>query len=222
VTIAENPIARNLRAVQARIARACEAAGRDPAGIALVAVSKTKSAGDVRAAYDAGQRLFGENYVQELAEKAEALRACEGLRWHFIGHLQRNKAKEVVAVASCIETVDSTRLADAIAKRVLEGARLDVMLQVNVAREPQKSGCTPDELGALVAHVRGIEALSLRGLMTVPPADEDPRPHFRALRALASEHGVPDLSMGMSADLEAAVEEGATFVRVGTAIFGSR
>lgn len=215
-------VADSLRAVRERIARACDAAGRDPGEVALVAVSKTKSADDVRAAYDAGQRLFGENYVQELEEKAQALRSCEGLRWHFIGHLQRNKAKDVVPIVSCIETVDSARLADAIAKRVEGGGRIEVMLQVNVAREPQKSGCLPEELGALVTHVRGLEGLTLRGLMTVPPALDDPRPHFRALRALATEHALRDLSMGMSADLEAAIAEGATIVRVGTAIFGSR
>jgi len=215
-------IAGGLATVRARIARACEAAGRDPASVQLVAVSKTKRAEDVRAAYDAGQRLFGENYVQELHEKAGALAGLDGLRWHFIGHLQRNKAKEVVEVASCIETVDSARLADAIAKRVPAGARLDLMLQVNVAREPQKSGCMPEELAALIAHVRGLDTLALRGLMTVPPADVDPRPHFRALRALAAEHGLTELSMGMSADLEDAIAEGATIVRVGTAIFGSR
>lgn len=210
-------IAARLAEVRARIARACAVAGRDPSAVALVAVSKTKSADDVRAAYAAGQRDFGENYVQELREKAEALRDLD-LRWRFIGHLQRNKAKDVVGVASCIETLDSTRLADAIAKR---GAA-EVMIQVNVAGEKQKGGCAPEDLEALVAHVRALAALDLRGLMTIPPLGGDPRPHFRALRALARDHGLRELSMGMSADLESAIEEGATSVRVGTAIFGGR
>lgn len=211
-------IAESLGRVRERIARACQAAGRDPGEVTLVAVSKTKSEADVRAAWDAGQRVFGENYVQELARKAEALRGLDGIRWHFIGRLQRNKAKDVVQVASCIETVDSARLADAIAKR---GA-CEVMIQVDLAREPQKGGCAPEELDALIAHVRATRELTLRGLMTVPPLEGDPRPWFRELRGRAADHGLRELSMGMSADLEIAIEEGATLVRVGTAIFGSR
>lgn len=216
-------IAGGLRAVRERIARACEAAGRDPAGVQLVAVSKMQPAEAVRAAWEAGQRVFGENYVQELAEKHRALAGLDGLRWHVIGHLQRNKAKDVVGIASCVETVDSARLADALSKKAVErGVALEVMVQVNVAHEPQKSGCAPEELAALIAHVRALPALALRGLMTVPPLEGDPRPHFRALRELAAEHGVKDLSMGMSADLEPAIDEGATIVRVGAAIFGAR
>ena len=134
-------IAQRLADVRARIAAACASAGRDPRTVELVAVSKTHPADAVRAAYDAGQRVFGENYVQELAEKSEALADLKDLRWHFIGHLQRNKAKDVVPIATCIETVDSAKLADAIAKRASDrGERMALMLQVNVAREPQKSG----------------------------------------------------------------------------------
>jgi pyridoxal phosphate enzyme (YggS family) len=220
-------IGERLSGVRARIAAACERAGRDPETVALVAVSKTQDASAVRAAYDAGQRTFGENYVQELCSKARALSALEGLRWHLIGHLQRNKSREVAGVVSCVETVDSTRLADALAKHVAadRGPRLGVMIQVNVAREPQKSGIAAEELDALAAHVRAMPELELRGLMTVPPLDREPeasRPHFRALRELAQQHGLRELSMGMSSDLEVAVEEGATIVRVGTAIFGAR
>lgn len=216
-------IAGHLADVRARIAAACASAGRDPRTVELVAVSKTHPEHAIRAAYDAGQRVFGENYVQELTEKSEALADLADLRWHFIGHLQRNKAKDVVPIAACIETVDSAKLADAIARRASErGARIALMLQVNVAREPQKSGCAPEDVPALVAHVRALDVLELRGLMTVPPFDVDPRPSFRALRELAAQHGVPGLSMGMSADLEIAIAEGATVVRVGTAIFGSR
>lgn len=219
-------IATRLEAVRARIDAACARAGREPGSVALVAVSKTQPAEAVRAAYLAGQRVFGENYVQELAEKSKSLADLAELRWHFIGHLQRNKAKDVAAVARCVETVDSPRLAEALAKRATPGAPpLEVMLQVNVGGEAQKSGCAPAELPALIDAVRAQPSLSLRGLMTVPPLGEAPeasRPHFRALRELAGRHGLRELSMGMSADLEVAIEEGATTVRVGTAIFGSR
>lgn len=219
-------IAERLAEVRARIAAACARAARDPADVSLVAVSKTRGADAVRAAYDAGQRVFGENYVQELAQKARALEGLPDLRWHFIGHLQRNKVKDVVGVASCIETVDSTRLVEAIARRAeATGSVVDVMVQVDVAGEAQKSGCAPAELDALIAAVRAAPALRLRGLMAIPPlgeAAEASRPHFRALRALGAARGIAELSMGMSADLEVAIEEGATLVRVGTAIFGAR
>lgn len=217
-----------LERVRERIASACAAARRDPSTVSLVAVSKTQPAEAVREAYDAGQRLFGENYVQELAEKAAALSELPELTWHFIGHLQRNKVKSVIAVGAgvTVETVDSLRLAAEIDKRAAsEGRVVPVLLQVNVAGEAQKSGCSPDELVTLVADVRALPHLSLRGLMTIPPLGRDPeasRPHFARLRGMASEHGLTELSMGMSADLEVAIEEGATMVRVGTAIFGER
>ena len=213
-----------LDVVRERIERACARAGRSASEVTLVAVSKTHPAEAVREAYAAGQRVFGENYVQELSEKAAALADLEGLRWHFIGHLQRNKVKDVARVGALIETVDSERLAAEIDKRAL-AARVPVLLQVNVAGEAQKSGCTPDELDALVPSVRALAHLELIGLMTVPPLGEAPeasRPHFARLRALARRHGLAELSMGMSADLEVAIEEGATLVRVGTAIFGKR
>src|SRR5262249_2683293 len=148
---------------------------------------------------------FGENYVQELVAKADASADLGGIRWHAIGHVQRNKAKDVARCAKVVHTVDDARTAEAIAKRVVAGAAVEVLPQVNVAAEPQKSGCDVGALPALVRDVRALApAIALRGLMTIPPADGDPRPFFAKLRALATEHGLPELSMGMSADLEAA------------------
>ncbi|HJK91767.1 MAG TPA: YggS family pyridoxal phosphate-dependent enzyme [Polyangiaceae bacterium LLY-WYZ-15_(1-7)] len=219
-------VAANLAAVRARVDEACRRAGRDPAEVTLLAVSKVHGPEAIRAAYEAGQRVFGENYVQELVEKAEALADLPDLRFRFIGHLQRNKAKYLTRLGArlaAIDTVDSARLAKELAKRAAgEGLVLPVLLQVNVGREAQKSGVLPEAVEELVEAVRAHESLALRGLMTVPPADEDPRPHFRRLRELAEAHALPELSMGMSGDLEVAVEEGATMVRVGTAIFGPR
>ncbi len=219
-------VAGGLRAARETIARACDRVGRDPASVRLVAVSKMHGPEMVRAAYEAGQREFGENYVQEMCAKADALGDLPGLRWRFIGHLQRNKAKQVVPVASVVETVDSIRLAEELDRRAADrGVRLEVLLQVNVGGEAQKSGCDPSELAALAGAARGLPSLDLRGLMTVPPYTEDPegaRPCFRRLFELAREHSLPDLSMGMTHDLEVAIEEGATIVRVGTMIFGER
>jgi pyridoxal phosphate enzyme (YggS family) len=220
-------IAARLQVVRARMADACARASRNASDVELVAVSKTHDASAVRAAYEAGQRVFGENYVHELQAKAHALEDLPGLRFHFIGHLQRNKVKDVIGVASCIETVDSVRLVDAIAYRATARgiAVVDVMVQVNVADEAQKAGCSPSELDTVLDAVRGSPALRLSGLMTIPPFDPDPersRPYFRGLRTLAEARGIDGLSMGMSADLEVAIEEGATLVRVGTAIFGAR
>lgn len=212
------------RAVQERVAAACARAGRDPQEVTLVAVSKVHPPEAIRALHALGHRVFGENYVQEMVSKAEALAGLDGLRWRFIGGLQRNKAKYVAPLRATVETVDSPRLAAALAKRV-EGAPLEVLAQVDLACEPQKGGCAPDALDALLDAIRTHDALALRGLMTIPPLAEDPeqtRPHFARLRALADRRGLPEVSMGMSADLEVAIEEGATVVRVGTAIFGPR
>jgi pyridoxal phosphate enzyme (YggS family) len=218
-------IAGRLAGVRERIARAAVRAGRDPSAITLVAVSKTRPAEDVVAAAAAGQRLFGENYAQELRDKAQAL-ATADVAWHFIGALQRNKVKHVVGRAALIHTVDDAELAREIDRRAVAlGLRQDVLIEVNVAAEAQKHGVAPAGLAELVAMIRGLPHLALLGLMTVPPIAEDPaasQPHFRALRELAAVHGLTELSMGMTHDLEVAVEEGATLVRVGTAIFGSR
>lgn len=212
--------------VRARISSASARAHRDPADVALVAVSKTHPCARIREAHALGQRVFGENYVQELMQKADELADLPGLRLHFIGHLQRNKAREVARVAHCVETLDSLRLADELAKRVdAQGRTLDVLIQVNVAAEEGKSGCALDQLSELIAHTRALTPLKLEGLMLIPPHDEDPeqtRPHFKRLHALATEHGLTHRSMGMSHDLHVAVEEGATMVRVGSALFGAR
>ncbi|MBK8173507.1 MAG: YggS family pyridoxal phosphate-dependent enzyme [Sandaracinaceae bacterium] len=218
-------IAAGLHATRARVVAACAAAGREPSSVSLVAVSKMHPAECVREAYALGQRAFGENYVQELVSKAAELSDLPDIQWHLIGHLQRNKVKDVARLNVVIETVDSERLARALAERAaLEKKNIDVFIQVNVAGELQKSGCAPTELDAIVKSVRAQSSLRLVGLMTVPPA-EDPegaRPHFRALREHAARVGLSALSMGMSADLEVAIAEGATSVRVGTAIFGRR
>ncbi len=223
-------IAARLLAVQRRVAEAAERAGRGAAEVALLAVSKRHPAEAVRAAYAAGQRTFGENYVQELVLKAEALKELPGLRWHLIGHLQRNKAKLVVPWVTRVSSVDSPRVADALsapAERL--GRRVEVLASVNLAAEASKAGCAPSELGALLAHIEALPGLKLMGLMAIPPAGQSAevtKGHFEALVALQREHGgaarLPELSMGMSDDLELAIEAGSTEVRVGTAIFGAR
>jgi PLP dependent protein len=212
-----NPIAANLADIRARIARAATDAGRDPDAITLVVVTKTFGVDAIRAAIDAGARDLGENRAQELVQKAPAL-GTTNARWHFIGRLQRNKVKAVAPYVACWQSVDRSELADEIAHRV-PGA--SVFVQVNVGDEPQKGGCRTDAAGALVAHARG-QGLAVEGLMTVPPAGADPKPFFRTLRGLADDLGLPGCSMGMSSDFEAAIAEGATIVRVGSAVFGPR
>jgi hypothetical protein len=223
----EADVAANLARVRERIAEACRTARRDPTSVELIAVTKGQSADAIREAYRAGQRRFGENYVQEFTRKAAALKDLGDLRWHFVGHLQRNKVKDVVAIDCAIDTLDSERLAEALDQRARAGKRvLDVRIEVNVGDEPQKSGATEAGLDALVARVGALPNLRLRGLMAIPPAasshPESSRPYFRRLRELAVGFGLPDVSMGMSHDLEIAIDEGATMVRVGTAIFGER
>jgi pyridoxal phosphate enzyme (YggS family) len=223
-------IAEGLAAVRARIERAAAAAGRDPASVRLVAVSKRKPADAIREAYAAGQRDFGENYAQELAEKAAALADLPDLRWHFIGHVQSNKAKVIAKVAHLVHAVDSPSLARELAKRFAprsDRPKLQVLVEVNVGGEAQKHGAEPADLGPLLDAIEADEALALRGLMTMPPHDLDAaRRAFEGLVALRERHGgdarLPELSMGMSDDLEVAVASGATLVRVGTAIFGAR
>ncbi len=212
-----------LRAVKDALASACEDAGRETSEVTLVAVSKVHSADAIRQAYAAGQRVFGESYAGELAGKAEELADLEDIEWRMVGHLQRNKAKLIVRCVRAVDSVDSARLADALGKRASAMARtLEVLIQVNVAGETQKSGVTLEKLPALVDHVRGIDALVLRGLMTIPAFEGDPRQSFATLREAAERHELPELSMGMSGDMAVAVAEGATMVRVGTAIFGAR
>ena len=222
-------IATALAEVRARIERAAIAAGRDPASVKLIAVSKTKPAAAIREAHAAGQRAFGENYAQELDEKARELADLPGIEWHFIGHLQTNKAKLVARAAHVVHTVDSPVLARELAKRVRTlGRTLPVLIEVNVGAEPQKHGAAPAELAEVIAAVRAEPELVLRGLMTVPPPDDlaAARAVFDTLVTLRNLHGgvaaLPELSMGMTGDLEIAVACGSTLVRVGTAIFGAR
>jgi pyridoxal phosphate enzyme (YggS family) len=208
--------------VRLRIARAADRAHRDAAGIMLLAVTKVFPAQAIRDAYALGLREFGENYVQEFEGKLPEVGNLTGARFHLIGHLQSNKSARAAEMFQCIQTVDSPKLA----RRLNEaGKPLDILLEVKLSPEQAKAGAAPDELPRLVAAVRECPNLQLLGLMTMPPwsADqEQSRPYFRRLRELAAQHGLPHLSMGMSHDLEAAIEEGATIVRVGTALFGKR
>jgi pyridoxal phosphate enzyme (YggS family) len=222
-------IADALASVRDRIERAARAAQRDPASITLVAVSKTKPPAAVREAYAAGQRDFGENYAQEMAQKAEELGDLPEIRWHFIGHLQSNKAKVVARVASVVHTVDTASLAKELGKRAAKerAEPLSVLVEVNVGGEAQKHGASPSGLGEVLDAIAKEPSLALRGLMTMPPHDLiAARSAFDALVSLRNLHGgrarMPDLSMGMSDDLEIAIACGATIVRVGTAIFGAR
>jgi hypothetical protein len=194
-----------------------------PAGVTLVAVSKTHPAEAVREAHAAGQRDFGENYAQEWREKADALADLPDLRWHFIGGLQTNKVKYLAGRVAAIHTVDRIELAREISRRfAAKGAVARVYLEVNLGGEASKSGCAPADAPGLAEAVRALPAVEVLGLMTIPPPDDDPRPHFRALRALRDRLGLAGLSTGMSADWQAAIEEGSTCVRIGTAIFGQR
>jgi pyridoxal phosphate enzyme (YggS family) len=225
-----NPVARNLKEVRAAIAAAAQRAGRDPAAVRLVAVSKTVDLERLQAAIAAGQRLFGENYLQEAKAKIEALGGETS--WHLVGHLQTNKAKGAVELFDLIHAVDRLKLARALeAAAAGLGQVQDILIQVNQGGEATKSGVAPEAAPELLQEVARLPHLRVLGLMTMPPWLPDPeavRPYFRALRELRdrlrdlSGLPLPELSMGMSGDYEVAVEEGATLVRVGTAIFGPR
>jgi len=212
----------NLRVVRQRIVRAAEAARRDPAAITLLAVTKVFPSAAIQEAYDLGLREFGENYVQEFERKAPEVKGLSDARFHLIGHLQSNKARKAAELFQVVQTVDSAKLA----RRLNEvGTTLDVMLEVKLSEEDAKFGADPSELPGLIAAVRSCPNLKLLGLMTMPPWSDDPeasRPYFRRLRELAEQHGLAELSMGMSHDLETAIQEGSTCVRVGTALFGKR
>ena len=212
-----------LESVRAEIARAAGAAARDPAGVTLVAVSKTHGPGRIETAIAAGQRVFGENRVREAKEKWPALRARHpGIELRLIGHLQTNKTAEAVALFDVIETIDSPRLARALAKEMTrQNRRPRCLVQVNTGGEAQKSGAPLGSAEALVGECRAL-ALPVEGLMCIPPAEGDPAPHFRMLAELAQRLSLKTLSMGMSADFPAAIAAGATHVRLGTAIFGAR
>jgi len=226
--VAANPtasvptLAERLEAVETRIANACARAGRRREEILLLAVTKVFPASVIRHAWDLGLREFGENYVQEFETKAAEVSTLAGARFHLIGHLQSNKSRRAAELFQLIQTVDSPKLA----RRLGECASpLDVMIEVKLSPEESKYGCDPAGLSALIDVIGSQSNLTLSGLMTMPPWSDDPeqtRPYFRQLRLLADRHGLNGLSMGMSHDLEAAIEEGATIIRIGTALFGSR
>lgn len=215
-------LSERIERVEERIQAACRRAGRGRGEITLVAVTKTFPAEVIAEAYALGLRVFGENYVQEFAQKRPRLDALTEARYRFIGHLQSNKARQAAGLFDAIDTVDSPGLA----RRLNAcGRPLEVMIEVKLSEEPSKSGVAPEELPALLDAIAACENLRLAGLMTIPPWSEDPeqtRPYFRKLAALAGQYNLQGLSMGMSHDLEAAIEEGATHIRIGTALFGAR
>lgn len=214
----------NLEQVRAELAAAAREAGRDPGSVTLVAVSKTHSSVAIVPVLAAGQRVFGENRVQEAEEKWPQLkRDYNDVRLHLIGPLQSNKVRQAVALFDVIETVDRPKLARALARIMEEtGTRPDCMIQINTGEEEQKAGIKPLEADDFIALCRDQLKLPVRGLMCIPPVDEEPSMHFALLRQIAERNGLAELSMGMSADYPTAVRFGATHVRVGTAIFGSR
>jgi len=223
----------NLASIRVSMAAACARVDRDPAGVKLIGVTKMVPIERIREGVEAGLISLGENYVQEALEKIEALREFE-ISWHFIGHLQSNKAKMVVEGFDLIHTVDRKSLAKELNRRARQQDKIiPVLLQVNVGQEETKSGTSSEEVGALFQYVSSLDAMKVKGLMTLPPYLEDPeevRPYFRQLRNLldqlrqqaSSPEDLTELSMGMSHDFEVAIEEGATLIRVGTALFGSR
>jgi PLP dependent protein len=212
-----------LKAITNRIATAAQEAGRDPLDIQLVAVSKTFDGPSILPALEAGQRIFGENRVQEAKGKWPALRErFPGIELHLIGPLQSNKARDAVALFDVIQTVDRPKIADALAEEMTRAGRmLRLFIQVNTGDEAQKSGVAAGDAEALLRHCRDL-GLTIEGLMCIPPLEGDPAPHFAQLARLAADLGLPQLSMGMSADFEVAIHKGATHVRLGSAIFGSR
>jgi pyridoxal phosphate enzyme (YggS family) len=206
-------------AVRERMARAAQRAGRRDSDITMLAVTKVFPVEVLLEAYSIGMREFGENYVQEFERKFSQVGGCVGARFHLIGHLQSNKARKAAEMFQVIQTVDSAKLA-----RRLE-LPLEVMIEVKLSEEESKHGAAPEELGALIDGIQAVQGLRLTGLMTMPPWSDDAevaRPYFRRLKQLAEQYGLGQLSMGMSHDLEVAIEEGSTMVRVGTALFGSR
>lgn len=214
----------NLVAVEARVAAACSRAGRARGAVTLVAVSKLHPPESIRAAYAAGLRHFGENYAQELRDKHVELAALPGLVWHAIGPVQPKNAKYVAKAAAYFHALERLDTAQELSRR-REGPALRCLIEVNVAGEASKAGLSPDQLPAFIAAVRALPNLELVGLTTMPPLSDDAeasRPYFKQLAALAKAHGLTELSMGSTGDFEVGIEEGATLVRVGTALFGER
>lgn len=222
--MSENDAVEALKQVQESIRRSASDYDRDPASITLVAVSKTFPADAIEPVLAAGQRVFGENYVQEAKAKWPALRErYPDVELHMIGPLQSNKAKEAVELFDAIHTLDRPSLAEALAKEIAKQGRTPrLFVQVNTGEEPQKGGVIPTEVDAFLEACRAKYGLTIEGLMCIPPAENPPSPHFALLNTIAQRHGLKALSMGMSADFDAAIQLGATHVRVGSAIFGSR
>ena len=219
-----NDVGARLASVRREIAQACADARRDPAGVTLVAVSKTFGPEAIAPVLEAGQRVFGENRVQEATAKWPALRAKHpATELHLVGPLQSNKAREAVALFDAIHSVDRPSLCQALAKEIARQGRTPLLfVEVNTGGEPQKSGILPQEADAFVERCRQTYGLAIAGLMCLPPLDEPPAPHFALTREIARRNGLALLSMGMSADFAVAIAFGATHVRVGTAIFGER
>jgi pyridoxal phosphate enzyme (YggS family) len=222
--VVDSGVEANLRAVRERIVAAARAVGREPAAVTLVAVSKAQPDERVLAALAAGQRVFGENYLQEAKARWPALRARHpDLQLHMIGPIQTNKARDVVALFDVIETVDRPKLARVLAEAMVrQGRRPVCFVQVNTGEEPQKAGVWPGAADAFIKECRDELGLPIEGLMAIPPEAEEPAPHFALLAKIAARNGLSKISMGMSADFEIAVQFGATHVRVGSAIFGAR
>ncbi|HEY2891122.1 MAG TPA: YggS family pyridoxal phosphate-dependent enzyme [Dongiaceae bacterium] len=222
--MAAQPDISGLTDVRRRLAEAAKRSGRDPAAITLVAVSKTKEAPAIEPVLEAGQRVFGENRVQEAAGKWPMLRqAVSGIKLHLIGPLQTNKTADAVALFDVIESVDREKLASILAQEMTrQSRRLDCFIQINTGAEPQKAGIPRADADRFIDLCRGKLNLPVVGLMCIPPVADDPNPHFDLLADIARRHSVPGLSMGMSGDFEIAIARGATHVRVGSAIFGRR
>jgi PLP dependent protein len=219
-----SPLPNGLGAVEQEIARACQEARRDRASVTLIAVSKTFNADAIMPVIEAGQRVFGENRVQEAKAKWPALiSACPGIALHLIGPLQSNKAKEAVALFDVIHSVDRPSICEALAKEIAsQNRRPQLFVQLNTGEEPQKAGIAPVEADAFIASCREKYGLEISGLMCIPPVDDAPAPHFALTAKIAARNGLKNLSMGMSADFATAIAFGATHVRVGSAIFGHR
>ena len=216
--LSPDEIRANVRAVEDRIVAACKRAGRARDSVTLIAVSKTFPAAAAQSAIAAGITDLGENRVQEARDKKPEVQGSA--RWHLIGHLQSNKAKDAVKIFDVIQTVDSLELAQKLSRAAT--SKKEVLIEVNIGREEQKAGVDPDETARLVDAIRELPNLELRGLMAIPPVEGDPRRHFSALRELRDSLSLAELSMGMTDDFEVAIEEGSTMVRVGRAIFGAR
>lgn len=217
-----NDVKSNLKNIRQRIESAAIKCSRNPKEITLVTVTKTVSADLIREAYSAGQKIFGESYAQELRDKSKEIKDLD-ISWHFIGHLQKNKAKYVANTASCWESLDSFETAEEMNRRASKS--IDALIEVNLGGEEAKSGIKEREVKNLIAQLSHLSNIRLTGLMAIPPYDPDPeksRPYFKRLKRLADELQLREISMGMSTDFEVAIEEGATILRIGTAIFGER